>query len=88
MSFLDDAKDKAEELLGIGAVPDRLKVSYEVVDSSCIVPMNTWVKREYAAYTIRPKIRKVLAQHLEACPEHEVSQVWRGPSPYRQQQDA
>jgi deoxyribodipyrimidine photo-lyase len=63
------------------SVPDRLKVSYEVVDSSCIVPMNTWVKREYAAYTIRPKIRKVLAQHLEACPEPEVSKVWRGSAP-------
>jgi deoxyribodipyrimidine photo-lyase len=63
------------------SVPGRLKVSYEVVDSSCIVPMNTWEKREYAAYTIRPKIRKVLARHLVAWEEPVVEKVWRGPAP-------
>jgi deoxyribodipyrimidine photo-lyase len=45
-------------------VPAKLDVPYFVVDSSCVVPMNTMEKREYAAYTIRPKIKKVLARYL------------------------
>ena len=37
-------------------VPEKIDVAYFAVDSSCIVPMNRFTKREYAAYTIRPKI--------------------------------
>ncbi len=46
-------------------VPAKLEVPYFVVDSSCVVPMSTMEKREYAAYTIRPKIRKTLARYLK-----------------------
>jgi deoxyribodipyrimidine photo-lyase len=46
-------------------VPQKLDTPYYVVDSSCIVPMSTMTKREYGAYTIRPKIKKVLAQYLK-----------------------
>ena len=42
------------------SVPGKLTVPYYAVDSSCIVPMGHFRKQEYAAYTIRPKIRKVL----------------------------
>jgi deoxyribodipyrimidine photo-lyase len=45
-------------------VPAKLDVPYFVVDASCVVPMNLLEKREYAAYTIRPKIRRLLPQHL------------------------
>jgi len=45
------------------SVPVKLAVPYYAVDSSCIVPMSHFIKQEYAAYTIRPKIKKV----LEAC---------------------
>ena len=45
-------------------VPEKIGVAYFAVDSSCIVPMNHFTKREYAAYTIRPKIQKVLRNHL------------------------
>lgn len=45
-------------------VPARLSVPYFAVDSSCVVPMNSLSKREYAAYTIRPKIHKLLPQYL------------------------
>ncbi|MCX6620884.1 MAG: deoxyribodipyrimidine photo-lyase [Acidobacteria bacterium] len=46
-------------------VPERVGIPYYAVDSSCIVPMRLFEKREYAAYTIRPKIQKVLAGYLE-----------------------
>lgn len=45
-------------------VAPKLGIPYYAVDSSCIVPMNLFEKREYGAYTIRPKIRRVLSQHL------------------------
>jgi len=46
-------------------VPPKLGVPYYAVDSSCIVPMACFEKREYAAYTIRPKIRKLLPEYLK-----------------------
>jgi deoxyribodipyrimidine photo-lyase len=49
-------------------VPTRLDVPYFVVDSSCIVPMGLLEKREYAAYTIRPKIHRVLDQQMRPLP--------------------
>jgi deoxyribodipyrimidine photo-lyase len=45
-------------------VPAKLPIPYFVVDSSCIVPMNLFEKREYAAYTLRPKIKARLTQYL------------------------
>ena len=44
------------------SVPAKLRIQYRAVDSSCVVPMNLFDRREYAAYTFRPKIRRVLAQ--------------------------
>jgi len=44
--------------------PQQSEIPYYVVDSSCVVPMGRYSKREYAAYTIRPKIHKVLSQYL------------------------
>ena len=46
------------------SVPQRLDIPYFVVDSSCIVPMSRLEKREYAAYTIRPRIHRLLDQYL------------------------
>ncbi|MGA2594400.1 MAG: deoxyribodipyrimidine photolyase, partial [Bryobacteraceae bacterium] len=46
-------------------VAPKLDVSFYAVDASCIVPMNCFDKREYAAYTIRPKIHKLLPQYLK-----------------------
>jgi deoxyribodipyrimidine photo-lyase len=46
------------------SVPKKLDIPYYAVDSSCIVPMSQFEKREYAAYTIRPKIKRMLPEHL------------------------
>jgi deoxyribodipyrimidine photo-lyase len=50
----------------------RLPVQLIAVDSSCIVPMNAIPARAYAAYSIRPKIHKLLPQHLKPVPKVEV----------------
>ena len=38
------------------------------MNSSCIVPMSLMEKREWAAYTIRPKIKKLLPKFLAPAP--------------------
>ncbi len=63
------------------SVPDKLKIAFEAVDSSCIVPMNVLAKREYAAYTIRPKITKLLPQHLVPCPDVDPAVRWSAATP-------
>ncbi len=49
-------------------VASKLDIPYYAVDSSCIVPMSRFDKREYAAYTIRPKIAKLLPHYLQPLP--------------------
>lgn len=63
------------------SVPRRLDVAYFAVDSSCIVPMSLLVKREYAAYTIRPKIHKLLPQYLRPAPAARPEHAWHGDAP-------
>ena len=63
------------------SVPRHLDVAYFAVDSSCIVPMSTMVKREYAAYTIRPKIHKLLPQYLRPAPAGKPEHAWQGELP-------
>jgi deoxyribodipyrimidine photo-lyase len=53
------------------SVAGKVDIPYHSVDSSCLVPMNRLEKREYAAYTIRPKIQRLLPQYL--CPVNSVT---------------
>jgi deoxyribodipyrimidine photo-lyase len=62
-------------------VPQRVGVAYEAVDASCIVPMNALEKREYAAYTIRPRVTRLLPEYLKPCPLPAVRRRWQGPAP-------
>src|SRR5262249_4006332 len=59
-------------------VRDRIGVPYHVVDASCIVPAEVIVKQQYAAYTIRPKIQKLLPKYLEPVPPVKLIHPWRG----------
>jgi deoxyribodipyrimidine photo-lyase len=61
------------------SVPSRLEIPYYAVDSSCIVPMSHFAKQEYAAYTIRPKINKALAQYLRPVPAVRMKVKWNAP---------
>jgi len=62
-------------------VPSKLSIPYYAVDSSCIVPMSEMEKREYAAYTIRPKIRKLLSRYLVSAPAVRVRRKFSSPLP-------
>ncbi len=63
------------------SVPAKIDVAYEAVDSSCVVPMQLLPKREYAAYTIRPKIHRLLPSCLTPCPDVRVRVRWTAPPP-------
>jgi deoxyribodipyrimidine photo-lyase len=61
-------------------VPQKLAIPYYAVDSSCIVPMSNFEKQEYAAYTIRPKIKRVLATHSKPVPAIRLKKKWGTPT--------
>ena len=63
------------------SVPAKLDIPYYAVDSSCIVPVSCFEKREYAAYTIRPKIRKQLPQYLKPLPSIRARHKFHGKIP-------
>ncbi len=62
-------------------VPRKIDVQYIAVDSSCVVPMSKFEKREYAAYTIRPKIRRMLPEYLKPSEPVRIKRKWRGNPP-------
>ncbi len=62
-------------------VPEKLDIAYYVVDSSCVVPGKVFAKREFAAYTIRPKIQRLLPKFLTAPGKLYVKRHWNGPVP-------
>jgi deoxyribodipyrimidine photo-lyase len=59
----------------------KVACPYIVVDSSCIVPMAKLDKREYAAYTIRPKIHKLLPAYLKRFEMPKLARRWEGEPP-------
>jgi deoxyribodipyrimidine photo-lyase len=48
------------------------------IDSSCIVPMGSIESRSYAAYSIRPKIQRLLPQFLTAVPAVKLQKRFGG----------
>lgn len=61
-------------------VPARLDIPYYAVDASCIVPMAHFTKQEYAAYTIRPKIHKILTDCLQPVAPIRMKTKWDAPA--------
>lgn len=49
-------------------VAERADIAVHAVDSNGIIPMSKFEKEEYAAYTIRPKINKLLDRYLTPLP--------------------
>jgi len=63
------------------SVPKKLDIAYYAVDSSCVVPMNLLEKREWAAYTIRPKIHRMLSEYLVPVKIPKVREKWTAAPP-------
>jgi deoxyribodipyrimidine photo-lyase len=54
-------------------IAERATIPVFAVDSNGIIPMSKFEKEEYAAYTIRPKIKKVLADYLKPLPAETIA---------------
>ena len=70
--------DYPESLAG---PPPALDVECYAVDSSCIVPFRAMAERAYAAYSLRPKIRRLLPDFLQAVPAVELARRYGEPPP-------
>ncbi len=55
-----------------GAIAEKAEVPVFAVDSNGIIPMSVFEKEEYAAYTIRPKIKRVLDRYFVPFEEAEI----------------
>ncbi len=53
-------------------IAERTVIAVHAVDSNGIIPMSKFEKEEYAAYTIRPKINKLLGNYLKPLAEERV----------------
>ncbi len=53
-------------------IGQRADVAVHTVDSNGVIPMSKFDKEEYAAYTIRPKINKLLPNYLKPFAEETV----------------
>jgi deoxyribodipyrimidine photo-lyase len=53
-------------------IAERAEIAVHAVDSNGIIPMSKFDKEEYAAYTIRPKIKKLLPNYLKPLAEETV----------------
>ncbi|CAL1549139.1 unnamed protein product, partial [Lymnaea stagnalis] len=54
------------------AVVKKAKIPVYAVDSNGVIPMSRFEKEEYAAYTIRPKIKKMVDEYLKPFEEIKV----------------
>lgn len=63
------------------SVPAKLDIPYYVVDSSCVVPMSQIEARQYGAYTIRPRITRLLPKYLVPADELKPKHRWSKPIP-------
>lgn len=54
------------------AIVRKAEIPVYAVDSNGVIPMSRFEKEEYAAYTIRPKIKKMVDEYLKPFEEKEV----------------
>lgn len=57
---------------------EQLNIKMIQVDSDTVVPVRNQVKEEWGAYTIRPKIRRVLPNYLQQSPTIIPKHKWSG----------
>lgn len=58
-------------------VPGKIGIPYYAVDASCVVPMAEIGKQQYAAYTIRPRIHKLLDKYLRPIETPKLKHPWK-----------
>ncbi len=64
------------------AFSKQLDSAFYAVDSSCVVPMGCIATRQFGAYTIRPRIHKLLPRFLRPAPKPRVKRPFSFPVPH------
>jgi deoxyribodipyrimidine photo-lyase len=54
-------------------IAEKASVPVFAVDSNGVIPMSKFEKEEYGAYTIRPKIKKLLPDYLKPLPAEKIN---------------
>lgn len=54
------------------AIARKAKIPVYAVDSNGVIPLSRFEKEEYGAYTIRPKIKKILNEYLKPFEEEKI----------------
>ena len=54
------------------AIVKKAEIPVYAVDSNGVIPMSKFEKEEYAAYTIRPKIKRILRDYLKPFTEEKI----------------
>ncbi|MBM3785096.1 MAG: deoxyribodipyrimidine photolyase [Acidobacteria bacterium] len=62
-------------------IPAKIGIPYYAVDASCVTPMASYPKREWAAYTMRPKVHRLLPEHLLPFSMPKLEHRWREARP-------
>ncbi|MEP6902687.1 MAG: deoxyribodipyrimidine photo-lyase [Actinomycetota bacterium] len=55
------------------AIVRKAEIPVFAVDSNGVIPMSRFEKEEYAAYTIRPKIKRILHEYLKPFEEEKIN---------------
>jgi deoxyribodipyrimidine photo-lyase len=53
-------------------IAERSSIAVHAVDSNGVIPMSKFDKEEYAAYTMRPKIKKLIGRYLVPFEEEQI----------------
>jgi deoxyribodipyrimidine photo-lyase len=60
-------------------VAERIAVPFWTVDADVIVPMKRFDKAQYAAYTMRPRLWKILPEYVEPYANPKAIHAWKKP---------
>ena len=53
-------------------ISEQAEIAVHAVDSNGVIPLSKFDKEEYGAYTIRPKVKKILSNHLNPFDEETI----------------
>ena len=69
-------------------VAEKIKVPFWTVDADVIVPSKRFDKLQYAAYTMRPKLWKMLPEYIEPYANPKAEHAWKKPRGFKEDDPA
>ncbi len=63
---------------------ERIRIPFWTVDADVVVPSRLFPTAQYAAYTFRPKLRKLLPEYLKPFDNLKADRAWKQPRGFEQ----